>query len=118
MRAVVLAGGSALRLGAVYQNPAQAAHAYRGISHPGSHPAADEIRFGIDHVTLTVGHLSSLLRTFFQDGEAWAENRIQLRALSPLGPPPGRLRSSMGLDDTFLVTNGDVLTTLRCFGAD
>ncbi|MCX7756137.1 MAG: sugar phosphate nucleotidyltransferase, partial [Anaerolineales bacterium] len=67
---------------------------------------------GIDRVTLTVGHLSSLLRTFFQDGEAWGLKIEYSYEASPLGTA-GPIALIEDLNDTFLVTNGDVLTTLR-----
>lgn len=66
---------------------------------------------GIGDVVLTVGHLAELLRAFFQDG-----GRMGLRISysyedAPLGTA-GPLALVAGLDDTFLVSNGDVLTTL------
>jgi NDP-sugar pyrophosphorylase family protein len=65
----------------------------------------------VEEVILTVGHLSELLKAFFQNGE-----RLDLKISysfedEPLGTA-GPLSLIQGLDETFLVTNGDVLTTL------
>ena len=69
-------------------------------------------RNGIDHVILTVVHLSHLLRAFFQDGKRLGlkiEYNIEQKPLGTAGP----LALVRGLDDTFIVANGDVLTTLN-----
>jgi NDP-sugar pyrophosphorylase family protein len=69
-------------------------------------------RSGIDEVVLTVGHLAELIRTFFQDGSRYGLHicySIEDRPLGTAGP----LSLVEGLDNTFLVMNGDVLTTLE-----
>lgn len=66
---------------------------------------------GIDEVILTVGHLSELLRAFFNDGKRLGIHIDYSYEDKPLGTA-GPLALIQGLDDTFLVTNGDVLTTL------
>jgi NDP-sugar pyrophosphorylase family protein len=58
-----------------------------------------------------VGHLANLLRTFFMDGQQWGMNISYSYEEKPLGTA-GPLSLIGGLDNTFLVTNGDVLTTL------
>ena len=66
---------------------------------------------GVDDVYLTVGHLSGLLRAFFQGGEQWDLNIHYCYEDFPLGTV-GSLANIEGLDGTFFLTNGDVLTTL------
>jgi NDP-mannose synthase len=66
---------------------------------------------GVQDVVLTVGHLSELLRAFFQDGHQWGVNIAYSYEDEPLGTA-GPIALVGGLDETFLVTNGDVLTTL------
>jgi len=66
---------------------------------------------GVNDVTLTVGHLSALLEAFFQDGRQWGLTICYSYEQSPLGTA-GPIALVKGLDDTFMVTNGDVLTTL------
>jgi NDP-sugar pyrophosphorylase family protein len=66
---------------------------------------------GVEDIVLTVGHLSELLRAFFQDGHQWGLNIEYSYEEKPLGTA-GPIALVDGLDDTFLVTNGDVLTTL------
>jgi len=66
---------------------------------------------GIRNVVLTVGHLSELLRAFFQDGHQWGIQIEYSYEQCPLGTA-GPIALIDGLTETFLVTNGDVLTTL------
>lgn len=67
---------------------------------------------GVDEIVLTVGHMAGLLRAFFNDGEQFGLNIRYSYEEKPLGTA-GPLALVEGLDDTFVVTNGDVLTTLR-----
>ena len=67
---------------------------------------------GIDHVILSVGHLAELLRAFFQDGQNIGIKISYSYEDTPLGTA-GPLSLVEGLDETFFVTNGDVLTTLK-----
>ncbi|HLB18960.1 MAG TPA: flavin reductase [Gaiellaceae bacterium] len=68
-------------------------------------------RCGIRDVTLCVGYLAHLIRAVFDNRE---NGRVSIRyvheqdALGTAGP----LRMVEGLDDTFIVMNGDILTTL------
>jgi NDP-mannose synthase len=67
---------------------------------------------GVEEVIITVGHLSHLLKAFFQDGSALGLKISYSYENIPLGTA-GPLSLIEGLDETFLVANGDVLTTLR-----
>ncbi len=67
---------------------------------------------GIHDVVLTVGHLSGLLKAFFKDGEELGINIQYSYEKIPLGTA-GPLALVDGLDETFIVINGDVLTTIR-----
>jgi NDP-mannose synthase len=67
---------------------------------------------GVDEVILTVGHMAGLLRAFFGDGDEFGVYIRYSYEDQPLGTA-GPLALVDGLDDTFVVTNGDVLTTLR-----
>jgi NDP-sugar pyrophosphorylase family protein len=66
----------------------------------------------VDEVILSVGHMASLLRAFFQDGKQIGIHIRYSYEKIPLGTA-GPLAMVEGLDDTFLVLNGDVLTTLN-----
>jgi NDP-sugar pyrophosphorylase family protein len=110
MKAVVLAGGEGRRL-APYT---------RIIPKPlmpiGDKPILEILlqqmkHAGIKDVTIAVGHLADLMRLFFQDGSRLGMNISYSYEAKPLGTS-GPLANVEGLDDTFLVTNGDVLTTL------
>jgi len=66
---------------------------------------------GINEVVLTVGHLAGLLEAFFKDGSQFGLKIRYSFEEHPLGTA-GPLALVSGLKDTFLVCNGDVLTTL------
>ncbi len=66
---------------------------------------------GVTELTLAVGHLSELIRAFFQDGKQWGIDIRYSHEDKPLGTA-GPLSLVGSLDDTFMVSNGDVLTTL------
>jgi NDP-sugar pyrophosphorylase family protein len=110
MRAVVLAGGKGTRLEpytTILPKP---------LMPIGEMPILEVLlrqmkRAGINHVVLTVGHLASLLQAYFGDGAQWDLDITYSHEEKPLGTA-GPIALVQGLDKTFLVTNGDVLTTL------
>lgn len=67
---------------------------------------------GVRHVILTVGYLGELLRAFFQDGSRLGLQIDYCFEEQPLGTAGPLALVADRLDDTFLVANGDVLTTL------
>jgi NDP-mannose synthase len=110
MKAVVLAGGKGTRLAPytrIFPKPMM----------PIGDKAILEIllyqmhKAGIDEVILTVGYLAGLMRAFFQDGSHLGLHISYSYEDHPLGTA-GPLAGIEGLDDTFMVCNGDVLTTL------
>jgi NDP-sugar pyrophosphorylase family protein len=110
MKAVVLAGGKGTRLEpytTILPKP---------LMPIGDMPILEVLlrqmkRAGINHVVLTVGHLASLLRAYFGDGAQWDLDITYSLEQVPLGTA-GPIALVQGLEKTFLVTNGDVLTTL------
>jgi len=111
MKAVVLAGGKGTRMipyTKILPKP---------LMPIGDMPILEIIlqqmkKAGITEVIITVGHLAELLRTFFKDGERFGlkiEYSIEEVPLGTAGPL-SLVASSLG--ETFLVANGDVLTTL------
>ena len=110
MKAVVLAGGKGTRL-APYTTILP-----KPLMPIGDMPILEVLlrqmkRAGINHVVLTVGHLASLLQAYFGDGAQLGLDIKYSYEQVPLGTA-GPLAQVQGLDKTFLVTNGDVLTTL------
>jgi NDP-sugar pyrophosphorylase family protein len=111
MRAVVLAGGKGTRLvpyTKILPKP---------LMPIGDMPILEVILLqmkeeGITDVTLTVGHLSHLLKAFFQDGSSLGLRIDYSYEEKPLGTA-GPISMIGGLNSTFLVMNGDVLTKLR-----
>ena len=110
MKAVVLAGGRGTRLAPyTYVLP-------KPLMPIGEMPILEVLlrqmkRAGVDDVVLTVGHLAALLRAYFGDGKNLDLCITYSYEDKPLGTA-GPIALVPGLNETFLVTNGDVLTTL------
>lgn len=110
MKAVVLAGGKGTRL-APYTKILP-----KPLMPIGDMPILEILlrqmrRAGISEVTLTVGHLAEIMCAFFRDGKQLGLDIHYSYEDHPLGTA-GPLSLVSGLDDTFIVTNGDVLTTI------
>jgi len=110
MQAVVLAGGKGTRL-APYTNVLP-----KPLMPIGDMPILEVLlrqmkSAGIDEVVLTVGHLAELLEAFFKNGERFGLRIRYSIEDTPLGTA-GPLAMVGGLEETFFVCNGDILTTL------
>lgn len=109
-RAVVLAGGTGTRLRpytAVIPKP---------LMPIGDRPILDVVlrqlkAAGFERVTIATGYLAELIEAFFRDGAAYGLDIDYHRELEPLGTV-GALALIDGLDEPFLVMNGDVLTDM------
>jgi NDP-mannose synthase len=112
MRAVILAGGLGMRLRpytAILPKP---------LIPVGDRPVIEHIlrrlaSFGADRVDLCVGHLGELIRVYLSEATDLVP-KLDCRwhwEDEPLGTA-GALRVVPDLDGTFLVMNGDILTTL------
>jgi NDP-sugar pyrophosphorylase family protein len=66
---------------------------------------------GFERLTIVTGHLAELIEAFFGDGERFGIPIDYYREEEPLGTV-GALRLLDGLDEDFLVMNGDILTDL------
>lgn len=111
MKAVILAGGKGARL-APYTKILP-----KPLMPIGDMPILEILlrqmkRAGVDEAILTVGHLAELLRAFFQNGERLGMKIHYSYEEKPLGTAGPLSLIQQPLEDTFLVTNGDVLTTL------
>jgi NDP-mannose synthase len=110
IRAVILAGGKGVRLqpfSVCFPKP---------LMPLGDRPVLDMLlgrlsNAGVRHVTLALGHLSSLIRAYIgQHAELNGKLRIDfVEETAPTGTA-GSLASVPGLDSTFLTMNGDLLT--------
>jgi len=110
MKAVILAGGKGSRL-APYTKVIP-----KPLMPIGDMPILEVLmhqvkRAGVNEIILSVGHMASLLRAFFQEGEHVGTRIRYSYEETPLGTA-GPLAKIKGLNETFLVMNGDVLTTL------
>jgi NDP-mannose synthase len=112
MRAVILAGGKGTRLMPFTVNFP------KPLMPLGDTPVLEVlirrlIRYGITDITLTVGHLAELVKAYFDHRRRLVE-RITLRYVEEEEPTgtAGSLALVPGLDRTFLVMNGDLLTNL------
>jgi len=110
MKAVILAGGKGTRLAP-----------YTRIFPKPMMPIGDktilevlltQLKYsGVREVVITVGHMAGLMRAFFQDGSSYDLDITYSVEQRPLGTA-GPLSLIEGLDEPFIVCNGDVLTTL------
>jgi len=112
MRAVILAGGRGTRL-----KPFTASFP-KPLVPLGDTPVIDLlirslVRSGISDITLTLGHLSELIQAYFAQRQPFLNGAKLSFAVErePTGTA-GSLASVDGLDETFLVANGDLLTNL------
>jgi NDP-sugar pyrophosphorylase family protein len=110
MRAVMLAGGKGTRL-APYTTVLP-----KPLLPIAEVPVAEILirqlaAAGVAHVTMAVGHLAALLQAYFGDGERFGVRIDYSLEQEPSGTA-GPLALVGGLDRTFLVVNGDLLTTL------
>src|SRR5438270_12445594 len=112
IKTVVLAGGKGTRLApytTVFPKP---------LIPIGEHPLVELIlrqliAQGFCDVTLTLGHMAELIKAYFMQRPGLT-SRLCLSYTQEEKPTgtAGSLASVPGLDKTFLVMNGDVLTTL------
>jgi NDP-mannose synthase len=110
MRAVMLAGGRGTRL-APYTTVLP-----KPLLPIGDVPVAEILirqlsAAGIARVTIAVGHLAGLLQAYFGDGSRFGVE-IDYSLEEDTRGTAGPLALVNGLDDSFLVVNGDLLTTL------
>jgi NDP-sugar pyrophosphorylase family protein len=110
MQAVILAGGQGTRL-----RP-YTVTLPKPLVPVGTMPVLEIVllwmrRAGVTRVTLAVNHLAELIMAFFGNGSKLGielEYAVESEPLGTIGP----LRMLTGLDENFLVMNGDVLTDL------
>ena len=113
MKTVILAGGKGTRLApytTIFPKP---------LVPIGDRPILEIIirqlvRQGFGDILLSVGHLGELIEAYFQNGHRAIPglNLGYFRETQPLGTA-GSLAMIPGLDETFMVMNGDILTTLN-----
>jgi len=111
MKAIILAGGKGTRL-APYTTILP-----KPLLPVGEKPILEIVirqlvHFGFDNITLAVGHLSGLIEAYFGDGKRFEAKISYSREDKPLGTA-GPLSLIDGLDETFLVMNGDILTDIN-----
>ncbi len=112
LRTVILAGGKGVRLKPFTVNFP------KPLVPLGDRPVLELlierlIQFGIIDITLTLGHLAALVRSYFHHRPQLIE-KIKMNYVEEEQPTgtAGSLSLVNGLNDTFLVMNGDLLTDL------
>ena len=110
IRVVILAGGKGTRLKpytTVFPKP---------LMPIGDMPILEVVLrqlklYGFEKITLSVNHLAELIQTFFGDGSKLGLEISYCMEDEPLGTA-GSISQVSNITDTFLVMNGDLLTTL------
>lgn len=113
-RAVILAGGQGMRLRpytAVIPKP---------LMPVGDRPVLDIVvrqlkHAGFERITIATGYLAELIEAFFGDGSNYGIPIDYYRETEPLGTV-GALALIDGLNEDFLVMNGDTLTDMDYTG--
>jgi NDP-sugar pyrophosphorylase family protein len=111
MKAVILTGGKGTRLKpytTIFPKP---------LMPLGDKPILEIVirqlkAHGFDEAIITIGHLAELIMTFFGDGSKVGVKIDYSREDKPLGTAGGFGLIKQALKETFLMMNGDVLTTL------
>jgi NDP-sugar pyrophosphorylase family protein len=111
MQAIILAGGKGTRL-FPYTNVLP-----KPLMPIGDMPILEIIirqlkKYGIIDITVSVGYLAGLIETFFGDGRKFGVKINYSMENEPLGTA-GPLSLISPLNETFLLMNGDVLTSLN-----
>lgn len=109
-RAVILAGGKGTRLKPYTINMP------KPLVPVGEKPIIEIIilklvKYGFNHITITVNHMADMIKEFCGDGSKWGikiDYSLETKPLSTMGP----LKLINDLPEDFLVMNGDVLTDL------
>jgi NDP-sugar pyrophosphorylase family protein len=110
MQAVILAGGKGTRL-----KPYSTA--FPKVLMPiGQWPILEIIvrqlrHYGFLKIVMAVGHMKELIQAYFGDGSKWGVTIVYSAEEFPLGTA-APLRLIPGVEDDFLVMNGDVLTDM------
>ena len=112
MKAVILAGGKGKRLKpytTVFPKP---------LMPIGDKPVLEIViqqlkSHGVDKIIMAVGHLAELVMAFFNDGSKYGVEIKYTREDKPLGTAGPLALMKAELKETFLMMNGDVLTTLN-----
>lgn len=110
MRAIILAGGKGTRL-APYTTVLP-----KPLMPIGEMPILEIVmrqlaHYGIDRITLAVGYLAELLMAYCGDGSKFGVQLDYSREEQPLGTA-GPMALIQNLNETFLVMNGDLLTSI------
>ncbi len=111
MQVVILAGGKGTRLypyTAVMPKP---------LVPVGDLPVLEVVirqlkHYNVKEVIISTGHLAELIEAYFKDGGKWGVKIRYVREERPLGTA-GAIKNISGLEENFIVMNGDVLTTLN-----
>lgn len=112
MRAVILAGGRGVRL-RPYTTRLPKPLVPIGEEHSILEIVLEQLaRHGFTQVTLAIGHLGHLIRSFVGDGSRWGLEVTYVSEFQPLGTLGPVVSNADLLPHHFIVMNGDVLTDI------
>ncbi len=110
-RVIIMAGGKGIRLAPVTEVIPKPLVPVGGV--PILEIVIRQLKVqGFQYITLAVGYMADLIRSYFGDGSRWGVQIDYSYEDQPLGTA-GPLAQISGLQDTFLVMNADVLTDIN-----
>jgi NDP-sugar pyrophosphorylase family protein len=110
LRAIILGGGKGVRLAPLTEVIPKPLVPLGGM--PILEIVIRQLQYyGFRHLTLAVGYMADLIQAYFQDGAKWGLKIDYSYESTPLGTA-GPLALVQGLNDTLLVMNADVLTSI------
>lgn len=111
MQAVILAGGKGKRL------MPYTAMMPKPLIPVGNFPILEIVirqlrHYGIKDIIISTGHLAELIEAYFKNGKKWGVAIRYVREKNALGTA-GAIKNIKGLENNFIVMNGDILTSLN-----
>lgn len=111
MKALILAGGKGKRL------MPHTATIPKPLMPVGNHTILEIVvkqlkNNGFKEIIMATGHLGELIMAFFEDGHSYGVKIKYTKESKPLGTAGPLAQIKDDIDDSFLMMNGDILTTL------
>ncbi len=108
MKAIILAGGLGTRLRPLTENTPKPLLPISGVPII-EHAIKNFRQHDIEDIVLSIGYLAEKIRDYFGDGSRWSVNISYAIEDKPLGTGGAIKNAAQGVNETFVVINGDNL---------